>query len=54
MPQSTEKAKQSVLMAGKMKDALGYKTPSVGKHETHKEVIKSLELLEHYMNMREE
>jgi|TARA_R100001530_G_scaffold136364_1_gene116734 hypothetical protein len=54
MPQSTEKVKQSVLMAGKMKDALGYKTPSVGKHKTHKEVIKSLELLEHYMNMREE
>ena len=42
-------------MAGKMKDVLGYKTPSVPEDKTvHPEVIKSMELLEHYMNMRNE
>jgi len=40
-------------MSGKMKDVLGYKEPSAPEGKTvHPEVLKSLELLEHYMNMR--
>lgn len=55
MPSSYNKKKQSVLMNGKMKDVLGYKTPSAPEDKTvHPKVIKSLELLEHYMNMRNE
>ena len=42
-------------MSGKMKDMLGYKEGTVPNDKTvHPEVIKSLELLEHYMNMRNE
>jgi len=55
MPSSYDKDKQSILMSGKMKEALGYKTPSAPEDSTvHPEVLKSLELLEHYMNMRNE
>jgi len=55
MPQSSNKKKQSVLMAGKMKEALGYEHPQAPEGKTiHPEVAKSLELLEHYMNMRNE
>ena len=42
-------------MSGKIKDVLGYKTPNAPEdHAVHPEVIKSLELLEHYMGMRNE
>ena len=42
-------------MSGKMKDMLGYKEGTVPNDKTvHPEVVKSLELLEHYMNMRNE
>ena len=55
MPSSYNKKKQSILMSGKMKDVLGYKSHSAPEDKTvHPEVIKSLELLEHYMNMRTE
>ena len=54
MPESDYKNKQSILMSGKMKDALGYKSSSISSKKTHKEVLKSFELLEHYMTMREE
>lgn len=55
MPQSDNKQKQSILMSGKMKEALGYEHPREPEGKTiHPEVAKSLELLEHYMNMRNE
>ena len=55
MPASYNQKKQSILMSGKMKDMLGYKEGTVPNDKTvHPEVIKSLELLEHYMNMRNE
>ena len=55
MPTSYNQEKQSILMSGKMKDMLGYKEDSVPNDKTfHPEVVKSLELLEHYMNMRNE
>ena len=37
-----------------MKESLGYKNSSPASKKVHKEVLKSFELLEHYMTMREE
>ena len=54
MPENTYKDKQSILMSGRMKEHLGFKDGGVEKEKTHPEVLKSFELLEHYMNMREE
>ena len=54
MPENSYKDKQSILMSGKMKKHLGFKDGGVEKEKTHPEVLKSFELLEHYMNMREE
>ena len=54
MPESEYQNKQSILMSGKMKESLGYKNSSPASKKVHKEVLKSFELLEHYMTMREE